>query len=45
MKRDWITLLLGVLIIAVIVGVIVGFTLWAYDGDLKCLIAECRRLK
>lgn len=33
--------------ILVLLGVIVAIvlTLWAYDGDVKCLVAECRRIK
>jgi len=40
-QRDLVWVLV---VIAIIVLGIVG-TLWAYDGDPKCLIAECRRFK
>ncbi len=25
--------------------VVMGLSLWAYDGDVRCLVAECRIIK
>ena len=34
-------------ILAGVVIIVLAIVLnqWAYDGDLKCLVAECRRIK
>lgn len=34
-----------VILVIVLMVVSVLLTLWAYDGDVKCLVAECRRIK
>ena len=33
------------LVVIVVIAFGIGATLWAYDGDVKCLVAECRILK
>ena len=38
MIQDWLAVLLAVLAIITSIGV----TLWAHDGDPRCLVAECR---
>jgi len=39
--EDWIVA--GILVLFIVFAII--GTLWAYDGDIKCLVAECRRVK
>jgi len=43
---DWAFTPLGFIIMFVVILLIAGaFNYWAYDGDIKCLVAECRRIK
>lgn len=40
-KSTLVELLFAAIIIGIILAAVLG-SLWAYDWDLKCLIAECR---
>ena len=39
--RDWLKLAGLIALVALVIVAV----LWAYDGDVKCLVAECRRVK
>jgi hypothetical protein len=45
MNKDILLTILYGLSIVLFIGLITLLTLWAYDGDIKCLIAECVRIK
>lgn len=39
--KNWTWVILTIILIAVAIAL----NQWAYDGDIKCLVAECRKLK